>query len=322
MTRKTAHQIDAEAANWAARVDRGPLEPGEDARFRDWLRADVRCAGAYGRVRALALASEKARALGPDFDPADFAPAPQPARRAVLWGGGALAASAILALAGSWQVLRNRGRYYTGKGESKIVTLKDGSVVTLNTESEIRVAYSDTRRGVELIGGEALFDVAKNRALPFVVTAGDTTVRVVGTSFTVRRLEETPVEVLVREGIVEVFKAQTGVAPVRLTANTMAVAPLGSTTAITATALPLAQVQRQLAWQNGQIAFEGETLAQAVQEFARYSDTRIVIDDPALGREEIAGLFRATDPVGFARTVAISLNARVQVDGGEVRLVR
>lgn len=320
MTRKTAQQIDAEAADWAARIDRGPLEPEQDARFQAWMRADVRCAGAYGRVRAIALTSERARALGTNFDPSDFAP--PPARRTLLWGGGALAASALLALAGAWQVLHERGRYSTGKGESKVVTLHDGSVVTLNTESEIRVAYSDTQRGVELIAGEALFDVAKNRALPFVVTAGETTVRVVGTSFTVRRLEDTPVEVLVREGIVEVFKPQTGIAPVRITANTMAVAPLGGAAGITARALPVAQVDRQMAWKNGQIAFEGETLAQAVQEFARYSDTRIVIDDPALGREEIAGLFRATDPVGFARTVAISLNARVEVGKGEVRLAR
>ncbi len=59
-------------------------------------------------------------------------------------------------------------------------------------------------------------------------------------------------------------------------------------------------MHRQIAWQSGQFAFEGETLAQAVTEFARYSDIRIVIEDPALAREEIAGLFKATDPVGFA----------------------
>jgi transmembrane sensor len=81
-------------------------------------------------------------------------------------------------------------------------------------------------------------------------------------------------------------------------------------------------VHRQLAWQNGQIAFEGETLAQAVQEFARYSDTRIVIDDPVLAKEEIAGLFNATDPVGFAQTIAISLNAHASIGEGEVRLTR
>lgn len=112
----------------------------------------------------------------------------------------------------------------------------------------------------------------------------------------------------------------SGIAPLRITANTMAVAQEDQT--IAARALPAAQLQRQLAWQDGHIAFEGETLAEAAAQFARYSDTRIVIEDPSLAREEIAGLFKATDPVGFAQTIAISLNAHARVAEGEVRLTR
>ena len=322
MTKKTAHLIDAEAAQWAARIDRGPLASDEEHLFQAWLSGDARSAGAFARMQALALTSARARALGPDFDPAAFAPVPFMARRTVLQLGGTVAACALVALAGSWQVARLRGRFSTGKGETKVVALKDGSVVTLNTASEIQVGYTDALRSVELIRGEALFDVARNKARPFVVAAGDTTVRVVGTSFTVRHLDATPVQVLVREGIVEVFKPAAGAPAVRITANNMAVAPADDGAAISAMAVPVAQVHRQLAWQNGQIAFEGETLAQAAEEFSRYSDTKIVIEDPALGREEIAGLFKATDPVGFAQTIAISLNAHASIGEGEVRLTR
>lgn len=323
MPGKTAQQIDAEAADWAARIDRGELSREQDALFQAWLAEDVRCLGAYGRMRALALTSERARALGPDFDPAAFTPVSVPAwpRRRLLQWGGAIAATALFGIGGSWQMLRQRGRFSTGKGETKVVALKDGSVVTLNTASEIQVSYSDTLRSVELVQGEALFDVAKNKSRPFVVTAGDTDVRAVGTSFTVRRLEAAPVQVLVQEGVVEVSKPATGVAPVRIGANSMAVTP-DDNTDFAARPVPLAQVHRQMAWQKGQIAFEGETLAQAAVEFARYSDTRIVIADPSLAREEIAGLFKATDPVGFAQTIAISLNAHAQVGEGEVRLTR
>ena len=324
MPGKTAQQIDAEAAEWAARIDHGELPPEQDALFQAWLAGDVRCLGAYGRMRALALSSERARALGPDFDPAAFIPAPTfaPARRRLLQWGSAIAATALIGVGGTWQVLRQRGRFSTGKGETKVVALKDGSVVTLNTASEIQVRYSDTMRSVELVQGEALFDVAKNKTRPFVVTAGDTNVRAVGTSFTVRRLEEKPVQVLVREGVVEVFKPATDTAPVRVAANSMAEAPQDNAAVIAAKPLAPAQLHRQLAWQTGQIAFEGETLAEAASEFARYSDTRIVIVDPGLAREEIAGLFKATDPVGFAQTIAISLNAHAQVGEGEVRLTR
>jgi transmembrane sensor len=324
MSAKTAHQIDTEAADWAARIDRGPLSPGQELAFQGWLREDARRMGAFGRMRALALTTERARALGPDFDPAAFVPVAAPlfpiqSRRRILQLGGAIAAAALVGVAGSWQLLRHRGRFSTGKGETKVVALKDGSVVTLNTASEILVNYSDALRSVELIRGEALFDVAKNKARPFVVGAGDTSVRVVGTSFTVRHFDAAPVQILVREGIVEVFKPSTK--PVRISANTMAVAPLDNSD-IAARPVPVAQIHRAMAWQDGRIAFEGESLAQAAAEFSRYSDTRIVIDDPALAKEEIAGLFKATDPVGFAQTIAISLNAHARIGEGEVRLTR
>ncbi|MDB5741623.1 MAG: hypothetical protein JWP16_2663, partial [Alphaproteobacteria bacterium] len=319
-----AREIDAEAAMWAARVDSGPLSPEQEQAHKAWLASDVRCLGAFGRMRAVALLTERARALGPDFNPADFAPtaAVAPSRRVMLQAGTAIAATALVGAVSAWQVIRHRGRYQTGKGEVKVIALKDGSVVTLNTASEIAVNYSDDLRGVELLRGEALFDVAKNVTRPFVVAAGDTRVRVVGTSFTVRHLETAPVQVLVREGIVEVFKPAAGDAPVRITANAMAEAGGGERDMVVARQIPVAQLHRQMAWQNGQIAFEGETLAQAAGEFARYSDTRIVIADPALAREEIAGLFKATDPVGFAKTIAISLNARADIGEGEVRLTR
>ena len=322
MAYRTAQQIDAQAAEWAVRMDRGPLAPDQETLFQAWLDGDVRCLGAFGRMRAIALTSERARALGPDFDPEVFSQAPAFPRRRVLQLGGAIAAGALVAVGGTWQVLRYRGRFVTGKGETKVVALKDGSVVTLNTASEIQVNYSETMRSVELVQGEALFDVAKNKARPFVVTAGDTNVRAVGTSFTVRRLEAAPVQVLVREGVVEVSKPASSAPPVRISANSMAQAPLDDIAAIEARPIAVTQLNRQLAWQKGQIAFEGETLAQAAAEFARYSDTKIVIDDPALAREEIAGLFKATDPVGFAQTIAISLNAHARIGEGEVRLAR
>lgn len=320
---KTAHQIDAEAAGWAARLDRGPLSAVDQIALQAWLHGDARALGAFGRMRALVLSSERARALGRDFDPAAFDRAPRLSRRRVLQVGGAIAATALIGAGGAWQFLRMRGRFMTGKGETKVIALKDGSVVTLNTASEIQVRYSDAVRAVELVRGEALFDVARNKARPFVVGAGDTSVRAVGTSFTVRHLDASPVQVLVREGVVEVFKpAASQVLPVRVTANTLAVAPQDGSEAIAARAVPAAQLHRQLAWQDGHIAFEGETLAEAAAEFSRYSDTRIIVDDPGLAKEEIAGLFKATDPVGFAQTIAISLNAHTQIGEGEVRITR
>lgn len=326
MPRETATEIDGASAEWAARIDNGPLSPEEDARLEQWLAGDPRRRGSFMRMRAIALHSERAQALGPGYDPDSFAgtdtePAATPlvSRRRFLWlgGGAAVAASAIGAV--GLELLGRGVSYDTRRGEMRVVTLEDGSVITLNTASHINVRYDEGRRLVRLEEGEALFDVAHDAARPFVVEAGGTNVRAVGTSFTVKRLGEAPVEILVREGVVEVTRAAAA-APVRMAANTRVVATQAA--ALNPAAIAPEEVARELAWRSGRIALEGETLARAAETFARYSETRIIIDDPAVGREEITGLFAANDPVSFARAAALSLDLEATVGPGEVRLSR
>ncbi len=325
---ETAKQIDAAAADWAARLDRGVLSPEDEARLDAWLAEDPRRVGAFGKARAVALYTERARALGSQFDPKAFAgrgPAFSPARRRMLWGTAAAAGFGGAVLAG--YAMTAAGQIYTTRrGEMKILPLADGSVVNLNTDSRIKVLYTAETRAIHLDRGEALFDVAKDAARPFIVYAGDTEVRAVGTSFSVVRLADAPVQVVVREGIVEVNRVRRSAA-VRLKANMRAVAPILSDDLmaplpIRTVAIAPAEVERAVAWREGRIAFEGETLAQAVKDFQRYSDTRIVIDDPAIAAEEVTGLFQANDPVGFAQAVATSFGWRAEVGENQVRLSR
>ncbi len=323
---ETARQIDATAADWAARLDRGVLSPEDESALDAWLAGDPRRAGAFARARAVSLYSERAKALGPNFDPEAFKPnavAFSPARRRLLWGTAAAAGIGGAVLAGYG--LMARGEIYTTRrGEMRVVPLADGSVVNLNTASRIQVLYTKTQRTIHLDQGEALFDVAKDAARPFIVYAGDTAVRAVGTSFSVLRLADAPVQVLVREGVVEIDRAAA--APIRLSANMRAVAPLATAVEAlqpikTMTVAP-AEVERAVAWREGRIAFEGETLRQAVQDFSRYSDTRIVIDDPSVADEEITGLFQANDPVGFAQAAATSLSLHADIGDNQVVLRR
>ena len=135
-------------------------------------------------------------------------------------------------------------------------------------------------------------------------------------------MADEPIKVLVREGVVEVRQPALP-APIRLTANMLtelSVSP-GS-------ALPQPQIvdadelNRDLAWRDGRIAFEAETLAEAAAVFARYSDIRIVIDDPAVSSKKITGLFTANDPISFAKAAAGSLGLAVEVRPGEVRITQ
>ena len=326
MQRPSSGEIEREAADWAARLDRG-LSAEEEGALGVWRDSDPRRLGALLRMRAIALHSERARALGPNFDAAAYVE-PQaerrpdldrgPTRRSFLvWGSaaGAAAAAGLVGAIGLGLFARDRA-FETGIGEVRIVTLEDGSVLTLNTASRVSVRYDEGRRSVRLAEGEALFDVARDPARPFVVEAGDAAVRAVGTSFTVRRIADAPVEVLVREGVVELTRAAAPM-PVRLGANMRAQARPGAEASPIAVAP--AEMARELAWREGRLAFEGETLAGAAAAFARYSETRVVVD-PTIAGQEITGLFAANDPVSFARAAAVSLDLEAEVRQGEVRL--
>ncbi|OYW82512.1 MAG: hypothetical protein B7Z26_03040 [Asticcacaulis sp. 32-58-5] len=312
---ETAKDIDKAAADWVARLDRGDLSQQEDQALEVWLTGDLRRAGAFARAQAISMSSERAQALGTDYDAAQFAPPPVISRRQVMWGG---AIAAGLAAAGIGVGTLNTGQSFeTRRGEMKVIPLSDGSVISLNTASRVKISFSATQRLIHLIDGEALFDVAKDAARPFIVKAGDATVRAIGTSFTIQKLAATPLVVMVREGVVDISDRKSGT--LRLTANTLARADAKT---LTTTPLPADKVERALAWREGRIAFEGQSLSEAISTFARYSDIRIVIDDPAIEREEITGLFQSTDPVGFAQAVALSFDLTAEVSENQVRLIR
>lgn len=319
--KQTAKEIDLEAADWAAKVDRG-LSQAEESELEAWLALDPRRLGAFGMMRAACVQTQRAAALGPHFNPDDHLHT-QPSRwtrRSLLVGGGSLAATVTLGLAAGLNWFK-RDRYETIKGETRELALEDGSVITLNTDSQVSVKLTRNRREIELTRGEALFEVSPDKTRPFVVLAGATEAQALGTSFSVRRLPDQPVEVLVRTGVVQV--SQGNVEPVTVKMNMRTVSSeSASSQRIEVVTLQSADLQRKLAWRDGNLSFEGKSLGLAALEFARYSDTKIVVDDPGLAKEEIAGLFHANDPVGFAKAVAASLNARAEVLEGKVRIHR
>jgi|KBSMisStaDraftv2_1062788.scaffolds.fasta_scaffold196032_1 transmembrane sensor len=314
--RQSSQHVYDTASEWAAKVDASLLTQDEQMALDAWLAADVRHFGAFAQASAHLTPIAASHELRADVW------SPRLTRRRVVLGGTIAAGVASLMVASPFVARYFRaGRYATRVGEIQVLPLGDGSVISLNTDSEVVVRYSDQRRDIDLVRGEALFDVAKNKARPFVVHAGDTAVRAIGTSFSVRLLSARPVLVLVREGVVEVSRPNDPVAPVlRIVKDTQAMAPPDAP--IEAKPVQLAEVERALAWKHGQIAFHGETLAAAAEEFSRYSDIHIRIDDPAIGREKITGLFQAGDPIGFSRAVAVSFDLHVQVIDDEVRISR
>jgi transmembrane sensor len=323
--RETNRFIDETAADWIARLDRGPLSQDETHALEMWLTGDVRRRGALLRASALSMLSESAQALGPQFDPARFASPrarrfPVMSRRQMLGWAGAGAAvvtsSAVLGINAA-----AAGAITTGLGEVRMVTLDDGSTVMLNTQTSVKVRYSESVRHVELLYGEAYFTIVRDLRRPFVVDGAGASLHAARAAFRVRKLGGRPVDVLVDQGGVSVGAAR---GQIMMQAHTRIALPLFALGGAAPTPQPISTelVSRELAWREGKIAFEGEPLGQAAAEFARYSKTRIEIRDPALGREPVTGLFSASDPVGFSRAIGEVFGAHLEQRRNAVILSR
>lgn len=314
--------IDDVAAGWVAREDARPLT-GEDLAARDnWLGQDTRHVGAYARAKAVFTHADRARALGPGFADGPMGSFAQerdgrgwPLHR---WVTGLAAFAAVLAVVVGtvWIVDSRPARYQTSFGEVARVSLPDGSVVTLNSESRLLVDFRDDLRSMSLLEGEALFDVARDPQRPFEVRADDAKVRAIGTSFSVRRMSQPGFEVVVRSGVVDVMERRKPA--IRLTRNDLAsIQPFKDAQV---RSLQPWQMESQLAWSDGMLSFNGVALGDAASQFSRYSKVRIIIDDPRLAERRIVGVYSATDPVGFANAVAIGMDLVVEEHAGTVTL--
>ena len=309
------NEIDAVAAEWVAREDAGALSPAEGERLAAWLAADSRHLGAYARMQAIMSSCDRLHRGEHAPDAAD-ARVVRPQVRAWAWRVAALAASLALVTVATLRFLDGGADTYTTRiGEISRVSLDDGSVVTLNTDSRVRVRFDEGHRNIELLRGEAMFDVAKDRHRPFAVAAGGTRVVAVGTSFSVRRSPER-VNVLVREGVVKVDEAEQPVA--RLQAGDKA--SIAGRGAPVVARVDTVEVHRELSWRDGMIAFSGETLQEVAREFARYNTLHIRIADPEVAGLEVVGMFSATDPIGFSRAAAQSMHLDMALGDNEIVL--
>jgi transmembrane sensor len=305
MTKQTAQEVDDDAAGWAMRLGDGGAVPG----LENWLAGDPRRSGALLRAQAALSLLDRARAL----EPAGALASTGISRRAwlALAGGGGLAAAGVAAVA----VLGRGERYVTALGEIRRVPLKDGSVIDINTDTALAVAWNGRARDVVLEAGEAWFQVAKDARRPFMVSAGGARFRAVGTAFSVRRLGADHTEMLVTEGVVEAWRKDGR--KVRVGAGQRLL--LGPGLAGEAVDAP-AQIERALAWRSGQISLEGLTLSEAAAEFNRYNRRRLIVENPHLAGRQFVGLFRVDEPQSFATAVAAASGAKLTQNEAEIRL--
>ena len=342
------------AAAWIARRDSGEWTSADEAGLTQWLESSTANRVAFLRLESAWEEARRLKALGAGMRPREVPPvgrwrhthffssrpAAEPSEglvqpvesvdlsrqfepKRIRWRFAAAAASVLLATGiGSYALLHGRDgdRYSTPIGGIASVPLNDGSNITLNTDSDIRVHLTPTERRVDLGQGEGFFVVAKDPGRPFVVHAGNKTVTAIGTQFSVWR-DGDDVRVVVTEGTVSVgatkeklthrtlsrpHYADSDVLASGSTMPEVARLPAGGIAHITdgdilIESASVPKAEELLTWREGYLTFHETTLAEAAEEFNRYNPHKIMIYDPEVAALRISGTFRPASYDAFVR---------------------
>lgn len=311
--------LDEDAIDWVMRERTGQLTSAAKEELLQWLLIGPQHVASYVETCEFSQRMPGAlRQLAPDTLP----PMPQrpnnvislrpfdvsASRRNRHWLRRFLgtAAAALLTTGLIWAGLHftQSQTFRVAHGDQRTVRLEDGSLVHLNSDAEVRVRYTPNERRIELVQGQALFKVAKNRARPFRVTAGGTEVVAVGTQFDVdRQAQATTVTVI--EGKVDIVNPPQGAITVstpdqrspriRLAAGEQ----VRVKTAGIVTETRAADLQVATAWMRREIVANGRPIGELAEEYNRYLPTPILIEDEALRQRQVTGTFSADDPKLF-----------------------
>ena len=242
--------------------------------------------------------------------------------RLLTWKMAAAVAIAAMALAllGTWRLFEPNS-YSTAHAEQRSWRMPDGSIVHLNSGSTIKVRFDDRRREVDLIQGQALFQVAKDAHRPFWVRAGDATVKAVGTEFDVyRQPHDTVISVI--EGRVAVWDSAQQINASAPSTEPVTQLDAGQQARVGRKSASVSKhpedVRKTVAWLQRQVVFDHDPLASAAAEFNRYSETRILIEDASLASVQISGIFSAYDTEAFIRFLEHQPDMQVQRGDREI----
>lgn len=307
-------RIREEASVWVVRIEEG-LSEEQEQEFSRWVNAHPDHQSALVEI---ATAWDELSVIHDHALRAGQVPEPQPSSNRK-YAPLAIAAVLVVGLLVGWMQWGNRlvpevapvtrvvkaeqhKVYDTAVGEQSKATLVDGSKTQLNTNSRLVVDYSAEERTLELMRGEALFEVQPDANRPFVVAVGNVKVKAVGTAFNVFLRDNNQVEVVVTEGKVVILPRYEEPAPVAAGSKTRKTVQLsaGEMLKVEGSNEELSKVdgkrlENRLAWTSGMVVYDDQPLEQVLNELSRYTDTKILIGDPSLKEVHVAGYFKAGD---------------------------
>jgi transmembrane sensor len=318
--------IDREASAWLIRIEEDGLDPERERDFHRWLVGDPRHRRTYDAMRETWFDIAQLPGLE------DLAPVPQaPARRlsarpAWQWAAGTAVATSLAAilLLVLHLISPTAPQYRTDIAETRIITLPDGSSVTLGARSSITIAYEAAERRVILSSGEALFDVVHDARRPFVVDAGASLVRDLGTKFDVNRAPGS-VRVGVIEGRVQVTRTGSARTPSVTLAGGQGVQMLAANSVGSpASSTPLVVTAQGTpgAWRDGRLVFDNVRLADLSADVNRYYAPGVSLGSPAVGELRVTAAFKTSEIPAFMGALDATLPVRTdQLSNGGFLIV-
>ncbi|MFN3627431.1 MAG: FecR family protein [Parvibaculum sp.] len=340
-TPKRPGNLRDEAAEWFA-VMRGPEADARREEFEAWLARGALHRTAYNRIaETFSLGKALKEPGAPDSinaRPQDTGPRKIGAFKVAgvalgLFAGAAALYFSILdpsgpdrgqpQVAGSTSTSSERhGDQLQSKlGEIREVRLKDGSRVTLDTDSLVLANYSEARRDVHLIRGRARFVVTHDQR-PFIVAAGDGTITALGTVFDVAVERDDRVVVQLLNGAVDVRvqgDATWTERPMRLTPGQQLVFRTDKASApLKVTSSPIADRQ----WPVGVREYDVVRLADLVAEANRYATGLVLVASADVRDTKVSGTFRVKDPKRLAENLADLLGLAVTTTRDQLLLSR
>ena len=320
MKGKLNQPIDDSAARWAARTLSGIMEPHEKTALEGWLAADPRHQQAfdsYIEISELASEAHDASAAAALERELEAFAHERSSRWSWLVAAPAMAAS-IAAAALFFGVMTNAQpqpeRYATVRGETAVITLKDGSAVSLNTDSVLEVSFSNDERRVSLGRGEALFDVARDAERPFIVSSPTAEARVLGTRFNVRATSRKTI-VSVLSGVVEVDSVSTStsaggatdIAATLIAGQEIVVTPESNSKNVRGF-----NPDAVTSWLRGKAVYENQPLSAVIADLNRYYTAEFVLGDDSLDNIPVTGGFDLKDQAITVEALEIALSIRAR----------
>ncbi|MDV2985107.1 UNVERIFIED_CONTAM: FecR family protein [Methylobacteriaceae bacterium AG10] len=284
--------INFEAALWVARLSSADATDEDRATFENWRSADPAHAEAYAELEAWRHTMGRA-------------PDPREHKRKPPKGLAALAVTCGLSALAAYEtglLDRLRADAWTDVGGINQTVLTDGSRAYLNTDTAIALRYTSEERGIEMLRGEAEFDVVPDRERPFVVRGNGLNVRAVGTRFFVR-VDGAPNPVGVAEGRV--------IVETRNDHETVGVGEVVARGADEQLSVERADIEQALAWREGKLVASGQPLADILVDLNRYRRGRIVLIDSALGARKFTGTLDVRDTDDALVVLAASMRLKV-----------